>query len=588
VDQIAKLFRILLVLSICMVVGFISNDSYAMKYENVLGLCDTQLYVTGFLRQKFEFGTHDPRFNAFYQLNGNTDLGASSFLTTAFLENQLLYGEHLEFRLGARWEGDWADSWHGSPTLWSNGDGLAWGKFSDEENVEADDSFRDIIREATVAIFSKYATIRAGKAQLGWGEGDGLRLMDAINPLDYRRSFIFRDSDEGYSESRIPLWMLRTDFTPDFTFGSQLGLQNLDLELSWIPDPRSAGNRFAVGPRTGGPWGFPLPDLPLPLTQLNLPTDNYPGWGPDDWSFAGRLKGIWHEIFFTINGFYGWSKSVTFGNSGLAGGNVGFVTDPRFIGNVADAMPGDIRPGLPPALQALPFPVYGLTLTLEKEVARQKFLGLTASRELPIGPVASWLGQKTFPVFRVEAMYDKDVAFNIGIPNKATTIFSDWIWQNTRKQKDVYRYLIGLDWDTHFNFINPGDKVWVSAQFSQNIIDGGVDVDEKSAANPAFGYPGGETQRLQYAPYFWFPRRTETFTSLLMNTAYFHNKLQPQVLWVADWTYHSYWIKGRVNYKLGDFWRFEVGAYYVQGNSEEQFGLFHDSDSIYTQVMYQF
>jgi hypothetical protein len=180
------------------------------------------------------------------------------------------------------------------------------------------------------------------------------------------------------------------------------------------------------------------------------------------------------------------------------------------------------------------------------------------------------------------------VQFNIGTPNRPATIFSDWLWQNTIKEKDVYRYLIGLDWNTHFDFINPKDDVWVSMQFSQNIIDGGVQVDEKTGPNPAFGYPGGDNQRLQIAPYFWFPHKKETFTSLLVNTAYFNNKLTPQILYVHDWTYNSYWIKAKLNYKLGDFWRFEVGGYYVHGDREQQFGLFTDMDTMYGMVMYQF
>lgn len=562
---------------------FSAGKCRAEKYT-VLG--DKTLTTVGFLRQKVQAGVNDPHMGSNYQLDG-TDEGIISVVTTFQTENQLELSQNTEFAFTFRWETDNADTFQ-SGSEWNRGSGLTWSKFRNSEDIPYDDHLDDMIRSLSFAYFGKFFSFRIGKQQLGWGEADGLRLMNNFMGLDMRKDFILRDSDEGYSESNIPLWMIKTDFTPGFNFGNELGFQNLDLELNWTPDEGNNRSRFAVGPRNGGPWAFPLPNLPLPLSQLTL-TDDWDDFDFDDGSYGVRLKGIWKDIFFTINGYYGWSKNFIFGHSGNPGGNVGFVPI-GFVGNVGDAAPFDISGAFPPALAAAG-PFGGLSLTLEKECGRSKFIGFTASRELPIKSIANALGQYTYPVIRVEALYDKDVGFNIGVNNRATAIFSDWIWFNHTEKRDIYRYLIGIDWNLHADFINPNDDVWLSAQFSQNRIDGSLYSTVRTAdftfGGAGFPYPGGERQRLQYAPYYWFPKNVETFTSLLLKTSYLDDNLHFQVLYVHDWTYDSFWVKPKVKLDIGNHWRWEVGGYIIQGDREQQMGIFENLDSIYTMVTFQ-
>lgn len=63
---------------------------------------------------------------------------------------------------------------------------------------------------------------RIGKQQVVWGEADGLKLLDVINPQDFRE-FILDDFDD----SRIPLWMLNSQINT-----SDSGM----LQLLLIPD----------------------------------------------------------------------------------------------------------------------------------------------------------------------------------------------------------------------------------------------------------------------------------------------------------------------------------------------------------------
>jgi hypothetical protein len=79
----------------------------------------------------------------------------------------------------------------------------------------------------------------------------------------------------------------------------------------------------------------------------------------------------------------------------------------------------------------------------------------------------------------------------------------------------------------------------------------------------------------------------ETFTSLLLKTSYLDDDLHFQVLYVHDWTYDSYWVKPKAILDIGDHWRWEVGGYIIQGDREQQMGIFENLDSIYTMVTFQ-
>ena len=63
---------------------------------------------------------------------------------------------------------------------------------------------------------------KLGKQQVVWGEADGLKVLDVINPQDYREFILDR-----FEDSRIPLWMVNTEiFLPN----------NASLEVLLIPD----------------------------------------------------------------------------------------------------------------------------------------------------------------------------------------------------------------------------------------------------------------------------------------------------------------------------------------------------------------
>ncbi|MDJ0867974.1 MAG: hypothetical protein QNK03_17850 [Myxococcota bacterium] len=64
--------------------------------------------------------------------------------------------------------------------------------------------------------------LRLGKQQVVWGETDGLKLLDVVNPQDFRE-FILPD----FEDSRIPLW----------TVNAEIPLGEALLQLIWVLDP---------------------------------------------------------------------------------------------------------------------------------------------------------------------------------------------------------------------------------------------------------------------------------------------------------------------------------------------------------------
>ncbi len=60
-----------------------------------------------------------------------------------------------------------------------------------------------------------------GKQQIVWGETDGLKLLDIVNPQNFRE-FILDD----FEDSRIPLWSVKSEFD----------IGEIGVQLVWIPD----------------------------------------------------------------------------------------------------------------------------------------------------------------------------------------------------------------------------------------------------------------------------------------------------------------------------------------------------------------
>lgn len=102
------------------------------------------------------------------------------------------------------------------------------------------------LRELTLETEWGGTWLTLGKQQIVWGQADGLKVLDVVNPQDFRE-FILDDFDD----SRIPLWALN----------AELPVGGASLQLLWIPDPS-----YHELPEPGASYAFTAPRFLPPLT----------------------------------------------------------------------------------------------------------------------------------------------------------------------------------------------------------------------------------------------------------------------------------------------------------------------------------
>jgi hypothetical protein len=117
------------------------------------------------------------------------------------------------------------------------------------------------LREAFVDTEIGSTFLRIGKQQVVWGQADGLKVLDILNPQSFRE-FVLDD----FEDSRIPLWTVNAEIPIGGTF----------LQLLWIPD-----NTYDDIPEAGATYAFtsPLivpeipPGIPVTISPLDRPDD---------------------------------------------------------------------------------------------------------------------------------------------------------------------------------------------------------------------------------------------------------------------------------------------------------------------------
>jgi hypothetical protein len=65
---------------------------------------------------------------------------------------------------------------------------------------------KHIIKELYMDVLTDAVDLRLGKQYVVWGTTDGVRILDLVNPLDYREWTL-----KEFSDLRIPLWMLKAE-----------------------------------------------------------------------------------------------------------------------------------------------------------------------------------------------------------------------------------------------------------------------------------------------------------------------------------------------------------------------------------------
>ena len=110
------------------------------------------------------------------------------------------------------------------------------GFWYNQDNVALD------LREVFLDWESGNTFVRLGRQQVVWGQADGFKVLDVVNPQSFRE-FILDDFDD----SRIPLWMVNAEWS--------LSAEDT-LQLLWIPDAT-----FHELPEPATPYSFTSPLL---------------------------------------------------------------------------------------------------------------------------------------------------------------------------------------------------------------------------------------------------------------------------------------------------------------------------------------
>jgi len=187
-----------------------------------------------------------------------------------------------------------------------------------------------------------------------------------------------------------------------------------------------------------------------------------------------------------------------------------------------------------------------------------KFVGATLTRDLEKVQMSALGG--VAPVIRLEALY----AFNSTYSNS----------MNGYTKTDEFRGVFGVDWKVKVNVLNPKAYFMISPQyFYQRVMDypsGGVTLTQRGTLPGGFGTNNHKA-------------------TLMMNTTYLHNKLQPLFFWYHDFTNRADYYLLKVAYEQSSHWIYTVGALFFHGNREgRRFEVFDNKDQVYFMVNYRF
>jgi hypothetical protein len=251
---------------------------------------------------------------------------------SAVLESEAAYGitrdraDKLEFSLDPQWEYRWSDDTRitGIARLYAEGfDHLEPGRPSQGE--VASNSRRLLLGDRTdielrefylrTLLWGTHLTL--GKQQVVWGKADGLKLLDVVNPQNFREFIL-----DSFDDSRIPLW----------TFNAELSIGGGNLQFLWIPD--RSNHQL---PKADATFAFtsPLivPQAP-PGVAVNLRPVERPNNVVTDSDIGMRFSRFWHGWDLTWNYLYHYiDLPVFFQSLSLAAGGPVVTVSPRYERN---------------------------------------------------------------------------------------------------------------------------------------------------------------------------------------------------------------------------------------------------------------
>ncbi len=368
--------------------------------------------------------------------------------------------------------------------------------------------------------------LRIGRQDLSWGETDGFRLLDMIEPLDNRFGLpLVEDLDDR----RIPLWMLRA--TVALPWRSE-NVTNLTLDSYLVP-AQIDDQEAPIAPR-GSPFA-----LPAPATFFAREVTR-PGRAPDDSRGGGRLLAtLFEEATVSVAHYVTWNDNPS----------------TRAVITSVDLVDGNPVPN-----SAIDFVFYqqqitGGTFTMHLKPPIDTVVRAEAAMfwdERVFVPAKAGLSPPNFAVLVAEAIADKRAG---GVGEAAGGFTS----------RDVFRWVLGFDKAFWARALNPTNTFTFSTQIFHTHI-----FDYDSAIKTGVINPGTNA---------FVPRKEDEFvTTFLLNTLLWRGRLQPSV-------FGSYDPRGVISAVPGITWlvgthlRFTAKYAITRGNFVN-LGFFRDRDEV--------
>lgn len=420
--------------------------------------------------------------------------------------------------------------------------------------------------------------IRIGRQFISWGETDGIRLLDLINPQDLRFSPPAAPNLFNLDETRIPAWGLRALYTvrpvsntileffalPGFFAEAKQRVDEIvgandtgDLKVRygrWSAHPETRmivagtnrfGNLFSdpLRVRLGlGPC-VSAGCIVIPSTSRELPDAG------DSWKIGARISHSIGKLNFGLGYIWGFNPQST-----------DMVFKVKSVGCSSPVLAACTVAGAAPS-------VVNLALVNDRT---NIFAG---QFNYPVGDLLSLPINTTV---RGEMAFLPDKPYNIskypgsfGLKASADPKHPDGV-----VEKHTLRYALGFDRTTLIPFLHPDDP-WrafsLSFQLFQSIIlnhEDGI-------------HPFSTAEKI---------KKASTTLTFRIGTGYFGDTILPDVFVGYDpegyWTANpsiSYVPPGNEKIRLS-----LVGALYGGRNKFKSFGLFDEKDSVFLKMRYQF
>ncbi|MEA3328768.1 MAG: DUF1302 family protein [Candidatus Omnitrophota bacterium] len=381
------------------------------------------------------------------------------------------------------------------------------------------------LRAAYIDYISDKLDIRLGKQEVIWGTADGVKILDKINPINYRYWTL--------DDEHLPLWMLKVEYSP-ITDGTIQLLAIPDYETNFVPP---AGSPWAMRTSEIGERG--LQGLQqIPGMNISLITDK-PEKRAENTKAGLRWLSVINGFEYTLNYFYGYNYSQT-AYSYMTLTWVGFP--------VFDYVPS----GFTLISRYEPINIAGASFS--KTLSGNIWDGLTIRGEF------AHVNNNKINYGQDQAIIAETTMEGWPVPGKVSDVGVVAV--------DEYNYCMGFD-----------KYLWTNWLFSFQVI--------QFITVPRADYGKDRGNVLLFGPTRGPLDEMETMLSLKVSTDFMHARLKPEVLILYgddnDWK-----ISPKISYDISDDLMVTAGAHIFDGEPSQLSGQFSDHDLAFMELKYGF